>query len=114
MLHDDGNGVRALIESDAEFFVSHLCDGSISKSLVGLEGIDGGGQEFSDDIHATSLDRPLGVGADHFTEDRSPCRGLFEAGNGMMQTLYGSRARDGSRWPRRPAWTWNHQRDSLK
>jgi hypothetical protein len=51
MLHDDGDGVRILIQCDVQPCVGHLLDGSVRQTLVGLEGVDDGRQEFDGDFH---------------------------------------------------------------
>src|SRR5581483_10991270 len=55
VLHDDGDGVRVLVESGVEFVVRHLLDGSIRQTLVGLESVDDSGYEFGGDVHAMSF-----------------------------------------------------------
>jgi hypothetical protein len=42
MVHDDGNGVCVLVESDVKFVVRHLFDGSICLELAGIESVDEG------------------------------------------------------------------------
>jgi hypothetical protein len=52
VLHDDGDGVRVLVEGGVELIVGHLLDGPIRQALVGLESVDDGCHEFGGDVHA--------------------------------------------------------------
>ena len=46
-----GNGIRIPVKCEVELVVRHLFDGSIAKSFIRLERVDGGGQKFCGEIH---------------------------------------------------------------